>query len=711
MLHAHAVPAGVNRTAASSVRRRLDPLDPQIRRTGEDQVRYGLLDRRIHARPSDRCGTARTRPGRPLETKLREFFEPRLNIDLSGIRIHADGDAAAAARGVRARAYTVGSHVVFGQGQYSPDTSWGRWLLAHELAHIAQAGNSGGADRASAVERDASAAATRLSLGRKARVHARRDPRTINLFGEPDHVPDLTFVSTHGGRGFLDQAFQFHMSWGLAPQRFNSMQGLLAVLAAGHGPIPRLRIVSHANFDNIFTPLFDGGAAGITEEDLNAYAEGDVAGLRRTIAAPLLRNPALPGQVLTAVRTANIASLRPFGLDPPGSIPTGPVAQLIEASIDLLAVRSATGRIPAPQRAVLDTALTAELAGLRTQVQQPTPIGAGVTAAQAQDLVNAVLAVTGFPFRMPAQPPQFIAAVRAAAAGLAHGFRTNLDAVRARLSSSSWIDLRGCRVGQHPTYLAAVAHFFGSASGRPHVSGPDLFQSYPTIGFQVVSDRSVAALAANSDVRSAIDRWAVITGIRDRLLWWLTFLGSVLSEEARQTTAPTTSLPPPPALAGGLRLRIDPFIASRPPFAELPLPPLEDPTPIRRRPPSLGLGGGRLTNPLVAAAQRDIPRYAARDGELRYYLDAGLPLPVQQATNVQNIRLLLKSGLERQAMDAWLNSEWEPAAPGLSALQSGSWARAEPRQVEAVSDLDDHRRTLAMFVSPDPRYAQHIQTT
>src|SRR5262249_44442158 len=39
-------------------------------------------------------------------------------------------------------AYTVGPHVVFGADQYSPGTSTGRRLLAHELAHVVQQGQS-----------------------------------------------------------------------------------------------------------------------------------------------------------------------------------------------------------------------------------------------------------------------------------------------------------------------------------------------------------------------------------------------------------------------------------------------------------------------------------------------------------------------------------------------------------------------------------------
>jgi len=60
--------------------------------------------------------------------------------DLSAVRIHAGSDAAAAASSVAARAFTLGNHVVFGAGQYAPDTAVGERLLTHELAHVLQTG-------------------------------------------------------------------------------------------------------------------------------------------------------------------------------------------------------------------------------------------------------------------------------------------------------------------------------------------------------------------------------------------------------------------------------------------------------------------------------------------------------------------------------------------------------------------------------------------
>jgi hypothetical protein len=64
------------------------------------------------------------------------FHESRR--DFSGVRVHTGPDAAMAALSVNARAFTVGHDIVFGAGQYAPQTREGLWLLAHELTHVAQ---------------------------------------------------------------------------------------------------------------------------------------------------------------------------------------------------------------------------------------------------------------------------------------------------------------------------------------------------------------------------------------------------------------------------------------------------------------------------------------------------------------------------------------------------------------------------------------------
>ena len=81
-------------------------------------------------------------PGQPLDPATRAFMEPRFRYDFSQVRVHDDQRASASARDVRALAYTLGRHAVFGAGQYAPHSFAGRQLLAHELAHVVQ--QSGG---------------------------------------------------------------------------------------------------------------------------------------------------------------------------------------------------------------------------------------------------------------------------------------------------------------------------------------------------------------------------------------------------------------------------------------------------------------------------------------------------------------------------------------------------------------------------------------
>ena len=51
---------------------------------------------------------------------VRRYFDPRFGFDFSKVRIHADTDAARDAQAIQARAYTIGRHIVFGAGEYSP---------------------------------------------------------------------------------------------------------------------------------------------------------------------------------------------------------------------------------------------------------------------------------------------------------------------------------------------------------------------------------------------------------------------------------------------------------------------------------------------------------------------------------------------------------------------------------------------------------------
>jgi hypothetical protein len=76
--------------------------------------------------------------GNALDPATQDFMGSGFGADFSAVRIHTDAKAAQSAAAVGALAYTVGSDVVFGAGQYDPVGESGRRLLAHELAHVVQ---------------------------------------------------------------------------------------------------------------------------------------------------------------------------------------------------------------------------------------------------------------------------------------------------------------------------------------------------------------------------------------------------------------------------------------------------------------------------------------------------------------------------------------------------------------------------------------------
>lgn len=76
--------------------------------------------------------------GRPLEPTLRQDMEQRFGRDFSRVRVHSGGAAEQSAREANANAYTVSHNIVFGDGQFAPESHEGLRLIAHELTHVVQ---------------------------------------------------------------------------------------------------------------------------------------------------------------------------------------------------------------------------------------------------------------------------------------------------------------------------------------------------------------------------------------------------------------------------------------------------------------------------------------------------------------------------------------------------------------------------------------------
>jgi hypothetical protein len=78
--------------------------------------------------------------GIPLPNASKTFMEGSLGWDFSQVRIHTGTHASQMARTLHARAFTVGNDIYFKTSNFSPDSTPGRYLLAHELAHTVQQG-------------------------------------------------------------------------------------------------------------------------------------------------------------------------------------------------------------------------------------------------------------------------------------------------------------------------------------------------------------------------------------------------------------------------------------------------------------------------------------------------------------------------------------------------------------------------------------------
>jgi hypothetical protein len=156
--------------------------------------------------PTQRIRQVLSGTGKPLDAGVRNFFESRFKQDFSRVRVHADEQAGESARDVGARAYTAGSHVVFGPGQYRPGSEQGRAVLAHELAHVVQQENVSVSmpgqlgDPKDSAEGEADRVASQVMQGASANPSARDDAGVIRRLPFPGVIwdPKVVFQAAAG---------------------------------------------------------------------------------------------------------------------------------------------------------------------------------------------------------------------------------------------------------------------------------------------------------------------------------------------------------------------------------------------------------------------------------------------------------------------------------------------------------------------------------
>ena len=78
--------------------------------------------------------------GSPLPDGTRSEMENGIGANFGNVRIHTDSQAAYMSQSIQAKAFTHGNDIYFNQGQYNPESTGGKHLLAHELTHTVQQG-------------------------------------------------------------------------------------------------------------------------------------------------------------------------------------------------------------------------------------------------------------------------------------------------------------------------------------------------------------------------------------------------------------------------------------------------------------------------------------------------------------------------------------------------------------------------------------------
>jgi DNA/RNA endonuclease G (NUC1) len=103
--------------------------------------------------------------GAPMPLEVRSEMEQRFGENFSLVRLHTDARAEQSATDLDAQAYTFGNDIVFNEGRFTPETIDGKWLLAHELAHVVQqrrGGNSTHVAESQFAEQSATSSASAL---------------------------------------------------------------------------------------------------------------------------------------------------------------------------------------------------------------------------------------------------------------------------------------------------------------------------------------------------------------------------------------------------------------------------------------------------------------------------------------------------------------------------------------------------------------------
>jgi hypothetical protein len=218
---------------------------------------------------------------------LADLFSRRYDaagVDFAAIRVHhGGGPTDRACRALGARAFTAGTDIFFAAGAFQPDTAGGLWLLAHEVAHVAQ--QSAGLAAASRARAGVTVAAPGTALERAADAAADAVLAGRSFAFGPARRP----VSAGPGQARNGRLVQRYMSWehamlgDIEPDRLHGAAGggdprpvaeyrdLLTELGRTPGAVDEARLrAAHPGLDAVRLP---GSGLVVTLGELNVLPD------------------------------------------------------------------------------------------------------------------------------------------------------------------------------------------------------------------------------------------------------------------------------------------------------------------------------------------------------------------------------------------------------------------------------------------------------
>ncbi len=394
-------------------------------------------------------------------------------------------------------------------------------------------------------------AAVGSTIGSTTTYTALPNPTHAPQAGNPQRVPDRVFVSTVGTAGFLTGAVEYHQNYGFSVDRINSIEELITMLAAATTPLSCVRMVAHATrvasntstLTVIQIPFATGGSLHINSRLIEHFNISNEAFIRSFIhdnIAPLFNDHT--SRILNQLRANNSAVLTPFGLQSVGN-PTGLIERYFYTLSDGITAREHSFRVQgSAMNSTNRTKLGQVIDFLLDKLESQIIAGGSITAPNLTALRSAALGITYTDFGISPTtaitiPDQRINDAKLAIDLLNNNFRTTLNTVKIRFNSSSFVDLRGCRIGQDPTFLSSLATFFGTnPSTLPTVTAPNLWQMFDTPGqgvFNTVNQinngyNSGAQGLSSSEIQTGFTTWNSLIGLDNQFAFWTLLLNNPL---------------------------------------------------------------------------------------------------------------------------------------------------------------------------------------